>query len=191
MRPGVHALRESRGSRHEVVGRFDAAPRNGQVIGDGYQVGDARPVGGNQLVRVSDAGDVPHHAINNRQLIANRIWIATFDSRTCGSCLAQHGTEWPVEAFGPEDHQQGRCTFIDRTIKWADIDPALADLDEGDDVVPDRDDWWGNLSEGGQNATLGKAKADLLRDGKISWADLSTKRSTPCAAGCCGPKFSV
>lgn len=117
-------------------------------------------------------------AINNRQVITARVWVATLDTRTCGSCLAKHGSEWPVESFGPLDHQQGRCTFIDRTIKWADIDPALADLD-GPDTLPDRDAWWDNLTASAQDATLGKAKADLLRSGQITWDDLSTKRSTP------------
>lgn len=114
----------------------------------------------------------------NRHLIAARVWVATLDSRTCGSCLAQHGTEWPVDTFGPEDHQQGRCTFIDRTKTWAEL--GFTGIEDDDQDLPaERDDWWANMTPDSQNAVLGKTRADLLRDGQITWADLSTRRENP------------
>ena len=49
-----------------------------------------------------DAYRIADHAATqaNTSLIQTRIWMATLDYRTCGSCLANHGTEWPVDQFG-------------------------------------------------------------------------------------------
>lgn len=114
----------------------------------------------------------------NRSLISARVWVATLDSRTCGSCLGQHGTEWPVDAFGPEDHVQGRCVFIDRTKTWAEL--GFTGIEDDDqDLTAERDEWWDNLTPGSQDAVLGKTRADLLRDGQITWADLSTRVENP------------
>ena len=114
----------------------------------------------------------------NRSLISARVWVATLDSRTCGSCLAQHGSEWPVDAFGPEDHVQGRCVFIDRTKTWAEL--GFTGIEDDDqDLTAERDEWWDNLTPGSQDAVLGKTRADLLRDGQITWADLSTRVENP------------
>lgn len=107
----------------------------------------------------------------NSNVIKSNIWVATFDSRTCGSCLAQHGTEWPVDAFGPEDHQQGRCVFVPRTKTWAEL--GFVGIEDSEpDRAAQRDDWWNNLTKRSQDSTLGRAKADLLRSGEISWDDL-------------------
>lgn len=114
----------------------------------------------------------------NRSLLSHRVWIATFDARTCGSCLGQHGTEWPLDAFGPEDHQQGRCVFVDKTKSWAELGFTGID-DEPSDDVGDRDAWWENQTERSQDALLGKARADLLRSGKIGWTDLSNRQENP------------
>ncbi|VXA92559.1 phage minor head protein [Citricoccus sp. K5] len=114
----------------------------------------------------------------NRDLITARIWIASLDSRTCGSCLAQHGTEWPVDQFGPEDHQQGRCTFVDKTKTWAELGFTGIEDDEPDRPA-ERDDWWNSLTEETQDRALGKTRADLLRNGDVTWADLSTRHESP------------
>lgn len=117
-------------------------------------------------------------ATRNSNLIAARVWTATLDARTCGSCLAQHGSEWPVDAFGPEDHQQGRCVFVDKTKSWAEL--GFTGIEEPDmDLTAERDDWWANLTDQAQDATLGKTKADMLRNGDITWADLTKKIYNP------------
>ncbi|WBL18509.1 phage minor head protein [Citricoccus sp. NR2] len=117
-------------------------------------------------------------ALKNRNLITARIWLSTLDARTCSSCLAQHGTEWPVDAYGPEDHPQGRCVFVDKTKSWAEL--GFTGIEEPDmDLAAERDDWWENLTPEAQDRTLGKARADLLRNGDISWSDMSTLRRNP------------
>lgn len=114
----------------------------------------------------------------NRSVLAERIWIATFDSRTCGSCLGQHGSTWPLEAFGPEDHPNGRCIFVDKTKSWEELGFTGIDSEPRDDIA-DRDAWWENQTEQSQDALLGKPRADLLRSGEISWTDLSTRNENP------------
>ncbi len=42
-------------------------------------------------------------------------WMCSLSSRTCPSCLAQHGTEWALDEPGPLDHVNGRCTAIPLT----------------------------------------------------------------------------
>lgn len=114
----------------------------------------------------------------NRSIVAARVWTATLDAKTCGSCLAQHGTEWPVDAFGPEDHHAGRCIFVDRTKTWAEL--GFTGIEEPEmDLTGERDEWWANLTDTAQDATLGKTKADMLRNGDITWDDLSKKVDNP------------
>lgn len=109
----------------------------------------------------------------NASLIKARVWTATLDSRTCPSCLAQHGTEWPVDAYGPADHVQGRCVFIDKTKSWTEL--GFIGIEDDDlDLQDERDEWWANMTTTSQDATLGKARADLLRSGQIQWSDLTT-----------------
>ena len=112
-------------------------------------------------------------AKRNLSLIQANVWMASLDSRTCGSCLAQHGTEWPPDAYGPTDHPQGRCVFVPRTKTWAELGFTGIEDDEPDRQA-ERDAWWDNLTPASQDQTLGKAKAELLRSGQIQWSDLST-----------------
>lgn len=110
----------------------------------------------------------------NRSLIAAQVWCATLDSKTCGSCLGMHGTEWPADAFGPLDHQQGRCTFLPRTRTWAELGFTGIE-DQGMDLAAERDAWWDNLTPQSQDRILGAARAKHLRDGG-TWSDMSTER---------------
>ena len=114
----------------------------------------------------------------NSSLIAAQVWIARLDTRTCGSCLAQHGTEWPPEAFGPEDHQNGRCVFAPKTRSWEELGFVGIEEPPAQDMS-DRDEWWDNLSPAAQDRVLGPARAQLLRDGAISWPDLTARRTNP------------
>lgn len=114
----------------------------------------------------------------NRSLIAAKIWTASLDSRTCGSCIAQHGTEWPVDDFGPTDHPQGRCIFVTRTKTWKELGFVGIEDDEPDRQA-ERDAWFDNLTPESQDRTLGKARADLLRSGKVEWSDLSKRIENP------------
>lgn len=114
----------------------------------------------------------------NSHLLTGRVWVATLDTRTCGSCLAMHGTEWPVDTEGPADHQNGRCVFIDRVKTWEQLG-FHGIPDTATDNFGDRDQWWNNLDKTTQNKTLGYEKAEMIRTGRISWDDLIQQRNEP------------
>ena len=117
-------------------------------------------------------------AERNSNVIAAAVWVATLDRRTCPSCLAKHGDEYPPDAFGPEDHVQGRCTFVYRTKTAAELGFVGVKEPPPTDYKGQRDAWFDNLTEDSQNTILGKGRADFLRAGG-DWAALSTRRENP------------
>lgn len=115
----------------------------------------------------------------NRDVVAAAVWTATLDARTCPACVAMHGVEFPPEETGPIDHQQGRCVFVYRTKTWAELGiPGVQDVSAAVDMQGERDAWWDNLTPESQDAALGKARADHLRNGG-RWEDLVTRRDNP------------
>ncbi|NUL43854.1 phage head morphogenesis protein [Cellulosimicrobium funkei] len=127
-----------------------------------------------------DAGRATSHASAqaNQSMIEARVWVASLDSRTCTSCLAQHGTEWPVDQFGPEDHQQGRCTFVDKTKTWAEL--GFTGIEDDDrDLAAERDAWFENLTDETQRAVMGPARLELFKSGAIGWDDMTTRKDNP------------
>ena len=111
----------------------------------------------------------------NAESLAGWQWVATLDTRTCPSCLSQHGTVHPVADPGPMDHQQGRCARLPKAKSWRDLG---FDIDEPADIFPDAQAWFEGLPVNDQVAVMGQARLDLLKSGKVGWADLSTRRST-------------
>ena len=112
-------------------------------------------------------------AKQNKNLLTGWKWQCTLDRRTCPSCLSKHGTMYPVDQFGPEDHQNGRCARIDVTKTWKELG---FDIDEPADAFPDARKWFEGLTEGSQLAIMGPTRMQLLNDGKIRWEDLATIR---------------
>lgn len=107
----------------------------------------------------------------NADLLTGWVWMCTLDRRTCPSCLAKHGTVHPVDDFGPNDHQNGRCARVDKTKSWKDLG---FDIEEPADSIPDARAWFDNLTEDSQLAIMGPTRLKLLNDGSIGWDDLST-----------------
>ncbi|QAY69997.1 phage minor head protein [Xylanimonas protaetiae] len=112
----------------------------------------------------------------NTDVLAGWRWLATLDRRTCPSCLAQHGTLHAVDEQGPTDHQNGRCTAVPETKSWRQLG---FDIDEPPSTLPDARAWFDSLPETEQAKIMGPGRLDLLRTGRIGWADLSTRTSTP------------
>lgn len=123
-----------------------------------------------------DAHRAAAHAQNqaNRDLLRGWQWSASFDARTCPSCLAMDGTEFPVDMPGPLDHQQGRCTRLPVTLSWKDLG---FDIPEPPSVAPSAEEWFSGLSRDEQLRIMGPTRLDLLDTGKASWTDLATKQS--------------
>lgn len=116
------------------------------------------------------------HDQANTDTLAGWVWTATLDSRTCPSCWVQHGGVHPVTDPGPLDHPRGRCARVPRTKSWADL--GFPDLDEPGDVIPDGRAAFDALPVTDQVAVMGQARLDLYRSGRVSWGDLSQRRST-------------
>lgn len=111
-------------------------------------------------------------AQKNRHISESKVWMASLDGRTCSSCLAQHGTEWPLDAPGPDDHHNGRCVFITKTKSWDELGFTGIE-DTGIDLTSQRDAWWENLTEDTQRHILGPGRYELWQSGEIGWSDLS------------------
>lgn len=115
----------------------------------------------------------------NGRVVAGWQWVSRLDVRCCPSCWAQHGVIHPAAEPGPLDHQQGRCTRLPVARPWTEFGFTRG---EPPSLVPDnlaalhRFD---ALPEADQLAIMGPARLQLLRDGRIEWPDLSTRRSTP------------
>lgn len=109
----------------------------------------------------------------NTDLISARVWMATPDARTCMSCVAMSGTEFPPETVGPEDHPQGRCAFIDKLRPWSELG---IDATEPPGMDTDLKGWFDGLTEDTQRQMLGPGRYELWQAGEISWDDLSVRR---------------
>lgn len=111
----------------------------------------------------------------NRDILTEWEWHASLDRRTCPSCLGKHGQRFPLEDGGPYDHHQGRCARVSVTKSWKDLG---FDIPEPPSETPDAETWFNGLTEGTQKDIMGAERLRLLQEGKISWADLSTKVKT-------------
>lgn len=120
-----------------------------------------------QGARVSDAANV--------EVLTGWLWMCTLDTRTCPSCLSNHGREFPIEEFGPIDHQMGRCARVPKTKSWKELG---FQIEEPESKFPDSREWYDNLTEDSQKALMGPTRQRLLQEGKISWEDLSQLRKS-------------
>lgn len=111
----------------------------------------------------------------NLDVLGGWEWHTELSSRTCSSCLAQNGTVHAVDEPGPNDHQNGRCARSPITKSWRDLG---FNLDEPRSLTPDARAWFDGQPEAVQLQIMGPSRLDLLQSGQVSWADLSTKRTT-------------
>lgn len=110
-----------------------------------------------------------------KDVLVGQRWTARLDARTCPSCISQHGEMYDADDLGPLDHPSGRCTFVPVTKSWSDL--GLDGVSEPPPIYPDRDAWWDSLTESTQRQILGPGRYELMQSGRITWADLSVKRS--------------
>ncbi|NUO35645.1 MAG: phage head morphogenesis protein [Dermatophilaceae bacterium] len=111
----------------------------------------------------------------NADVLRGWQWVSALDTRTCPSCWARHGETFALDVPGPDDHQQGRCARVPLAKSWRDLG---FDVDEPESTVPDARAKFAGLPREQQVAIMGKARLDLLDQGKVAWSDLAQKRST-------------
>lgn len=112
----------------------------------------------------------------NRDLLRGWAWSASLDARTCPSCLAMDGAEFPTDIPGPNDHQQGRCARLPLTRTWADL--GFTGIDEPPSVVPNAEEWFAGLTRDEQLQIMGPTRLELLDTGKAQWSDLASKTTS-------------
>lgn len=99
--------------------------------------------------------------LENADILAYWIWYADLSSRTCPACWAMHGTQHPIEEWGPIDHHQGRCTALPVTKRAAEAaDP---------DLIPTQEDAtrkFEQLPESKQREILGRSRFEAWRRGE-------------------------
>lgn len=122
-----------------------------------------------------------HRTANRAQNMANPavtavVWHAELSGRVCASCLAQHGTEYPPDTEGPEDHPNGRCTFIPKTSSWADL--GFPDIEEPPDIIQSSQDWVDQNPHDAVSA-LGPDRYRMLQDGDINISDMAKRVDNP------------
>lgn len=122
-----------------------------------------------------------HRAANRAQNMANPtvtavVWYTELDGNTCPSCISMHGTEFPVDSQGPEDHPNGRCTFLPKTQSWADL--GFPDIEEPSSM-PDSAQDWIDQNPHDAVAALGPDRYQMLMDGEINLSDMSVRVDNP------------
>ncbi|MEO5317603.1 phage minor head protein [Arthrobacter sp. CC3] len=111
----------------------------------------------------------------NKAILEEWEWHAALNARTCPSCWSKHGTRHPLDESGPDDHQNGRCARVTITKSWKDLG---FDIEEPPSLTKDAETVFNELTPATQRDIMGAQRLELLQSGKISWADLSTKRET-------------
>ncbi len=134
----------------------------------------------------------------NHDLIAKWRWVAKLDSRTCPQCAANDGKiyEFSDELKLPA-HVRCRCNAVPVLKKYVDIgipdaeiqrlsrnwiEREKGNIDMGGRKILDvqqTDRWFGewfpHLRPDMQDSILGPTRANAVRNGSISWSDLTDK----------------
>ncbi|MGQ4574902.1 phage minor head protein [Dermabacteraceae bacterium P7006] len=100
----------------------------------------------------------------NQGVLRGWQWYAHLDSRTCRSCVAMHGEEFPLDEEGPLDHHRGRCARIPLVKSWRDLG---FDIDDPDPIAfTSGEDWLSEQPEKVQADILGKRGRELWLNGQ-------------------------
>lgn len=97
----------------------------------------------------------------NPDVLNGWVWIAALDSRTCMSCISQHGTKHGLDE-SLNDHHQGRCTpapWVKGTT-WP-------------DTMITGPNWFESQPESFQRQAMGGAMFNAWQAGAINWKDMS------------------
>lgn len=135
----------------------------------------------------------------NSDLIKAEQWSATLDLKTSDWCMVRDGLQYTPIDHEPIDHDvpwldgpgllhwNCRSTSIPILKSWEDLgidesevpDTTRASMDGQVAADTTFEDWLSKQSEARQNAAMGEGKAQLWREGKISFRDLLDQGGRP------------
>ena len=177
----------------ETLAAIQAELARGMIVGDNpreaarrmMQATEGRFTGGlTRALNISrtemlSAMRTAQHATDqvNSDVLAGWTWISHLDSRTCPSCIAQHGTEYPIEEPGPLDHQSGRCARGPRTKSWAEL--GFTGIPEPDLGMQDAGEWFEGLTDDEQRSMLGNSRFEAWQRGDYPMSAWSVRRENP------------
>ena len=124
-----------------------------------------------EMIDAHRAATQAHRQRND--IVTGWVWTATLDHRVCMSCLDLHGTMFPKDQFGPEDHPNGRCVAVDKLESWADLG---IDLPELDDHTEDAREWFEGLTEETQLQIMGPSRFEAWQNGDVGWGRFAERR---------------
>lgn len=97
----------------------------------------------------------------NREIVLGWWWSSALDSRTCMSCVSQHGKLFSVDDT-LADHHSGRCAMIPVTGYTVDR------------PVQTGEEWFKSLPESEQKSMMGKGKWEAWKNKEFGFDALST-----------------
>lgn len=109
--------------------------------------------------------------------LADWLWVATLDTKTCPSCIALHGTRHPFyEEF--YDHPHGRCIPVPLVTElplWV----YGGDYEIKHPSVGSGEEWFDLLDSDTQKEILGPGMYNAWKDGAVSLQDMSVLVDNP------------
>ena len=112
------------------------------------------------------------HAANG-DVVSAWIWHADLGPRCCPACWSMHGRVFPADVPGPWGHPQCRCARLPKTRTWRELG---FNIDEPADTVVNARTRFFKLPHADQRTIMGPGRLELLRSGRVDWADLSGLR---------------
>jgi SPP1 gp7 family putative phage head morphogenesis protein len=112
----------------------------------------------------------------NADVLTGWVWTATLTSRTCGACIAMHGTLHPVTET-LDGHPRCRCAMVPRTPSWADL--GVEGVEDTRPPLESGKDWLAAQPASTQKAIMGQGKWAAWKRGEIDLDDLVARTHSP------------
>lgn len=117
--------------------------------------------------------------VANADILDGWVWQATLDSRTCLSCVAQHGKVHHLHEV-LQDHHAGRCTMLPLPKRPADIGlPSSLVLPDLRSQIETGEEWFAGLPPSHQQALMGPSRYAAYQAGAFRFEDLSKGYADP------------
>lgn len=111
----------------------------------------------------------------NTDVVSGWVWISGLDRRTCGSCIAQHGSEHPLTEQ-MATHPNCRCVAAPLVKPWRELG---VNAGREPDPVPSGARWFASRPPREQEAILGRAKAAAVRSRRVTLTDFVQRDTSP------------